>query len=952
MPNIPQRQTDLSEFKATKADPAATGGTREGNPALARPHLDAALTDLNAIKNSINVPANPTDGQIMTYNRAQDKLVLTDPAATSLPAGGTDGQVLARDGTTNAEWIDPPSGLPTGGSDGQVLTRDGTTAGWENVPTEIPAGGTDGQVLARDGTTALEWVSPQSGPTGPTGPAGAPGTPGAPGRDGQQGQQGIQGRQGEPGRDGRDGQDGQDGADSTVAGPTGPIGPEGPTGPTGPAGADSTVAGPTGPTGPPGAAGAPGRGVAAGGTAGQILSKVDATDYNTRWIAAPTGGGGTPVLREAIDFTLPATWNLTNDTSSRNVVTLPSNDRVGDYEWLIIQSAGGDRNIPIAGLLDKIGRSSGSSFAHYDGINFATTTSSSSTTITIIGPVMASRPQNIFGFKKPSLNASAGGGSTGATTTTALTDVSTTAPTDNQILRYDSASNTYIPEDLPASSGGGATTLNALTDVTSPSPAVDQLLRWGGTDWRPTTPTLGLMSDVNSRTPTNGQVLKWNSTASNWEPEDDATGTGGGGSTTLSGLTDVSSTAPTNDQVLKWNSTANEWQAADDAIGSGGAVQAPAGGLPGEVVATNFAQTGQEWVTLEEIARKMERVENENELGTNMDHFQFSLFFDPTIAHTETVAGVREIRIRVPGDFQDRDTPSAGQIRIGNAVWNYTAYTKHINNADTPTNFDYLRFIVTSQTSGSLPEYDRVHDVVWTRDSTNYVSASSSIVRSSASSTNYSNGIFNISFPSGTSSANERASNATTIRVSSNKLTSPPNTGYLGLGSTRFWYNSRTETGTGANAYYTFVLRNNSKFGILPPLNHRTKFDDNLQLTIPPPNLITQDANVPAARSMWLRTMGGGVVRHDHNYAFSVINLIRINIGTTEINQLPTTGTLVYTARSAPSPGTPTVAVTVNVPFSALSTQGTGSGRYLEFTIQSNSLTTEFRGPPSETKIA
>lgn len=41
-----------------------------------------------------------------------------------------------------------------------------------------------------------------------------------------------------------------------------------------------------------GADGAPGQGVAVGGTAGQLLAKVDATDYNTEWVDAPTGGGG------------------------------------------------------------------------------------------------------------------------------------------------------------------------------------------------------------------------------------------------------------------------------------------------------------------------------------------------------------------------------------------------------------------------------------------------------------------------------------------------------------------------------------------------------------------------------------------------------------------------------------------------------------------------------------
>lgn len=41
--------------------------------------------------------------------------------------------------------------------------------------------------------------------------------------------------------------------------------------------------GPTGPAGPTGATGATGVGVAAGGTANQVLTKVNGTDYNTTW---------------------------------------------------------------------------------------------------------------------------------------------------------------------------------------------------------------------------------------------------------------------------------------------------------------------------------------------------------------------------------------------------------------------------------------------------------------------------------------------------------------------------------------------------------------------------------------------------------------------------------------------------------------------------------------------
>ena len=57
----------------------------------------------------------------------------------------------------------------------------------------------------------------------------------------------------------------------------------------GPQGADSTVPGPAGADGATGATGATGPGVASGGVAGQILSKIDGTDYNTTWIDNYTG---------------------------------------------------------------------------------------------------------------------------------------------------------------------------------------------------------------------------------------------------------------------------------------------------------------------------------------------------------------------------------------------------------------------------------------------------------------------------------------------------------------------------------------------------------------------------------------------------------------------------------------------------------------------------------------
>ena len=50
--------------------------------------------------------------------------------------------------------------------------------------------------------------------------------------------------------------------------------------------------GPAGPQGPAGPTGDDGEGVPTGGTAGQVLAKIDGTDYNTEWVTS-SGGGGT-----------------------------------------------------------------------------------------------------------------------------------------------------------------------------------------------------------------------------------------------------------------------------------------------------------------------------------------------------------------------------------------------------------------------------------------------------------------------------------------------------------------------------------------------------------------------------------------------------------------------------------------------------------------------------------
>jgi hypothetical protein len=107
-----------------------------------------------------------------------------------------------------------------------------------------------------------------AGPPGPTGPTGATGPAGPTGATGPQGPQGIQG----------------------VSGTTGATGSTGATGPTGPTGAT-------------------GQGVPTGGTAGQVLTKIDATNYNTQWSTVSGGGGG------AVNHTDTSTLSLAGDGS-------------------------------------------------------------------------------------------------------------------------------------------------------------------------------------------------------------------------------------------------------------------------------------------------------------------------------------------------------------------------------------------------------------------------------------------------------------------------------------------------------------------------------------------------------------------------------------------------------------------------------------------------------------
>lgn len=83
-------------------------------------------------------------GKLAAVNPTEDGLefVATPPAENGIPTGGTNNQLLAKDGAGDyaVKWQDAPeaaNGLPAGGTTGQVLAKNSDTdydAGWIDAP--------------------------------------------------------------------------------------------------------------------------------------------------------------------------------------------------------------------------------------------------------------------------------------------------------------------------------------------------------------------------------------------------------------------------------------------------------------------------------------------------------------------------------------------------------------------------------------------------------------------------------------------------------------------------------------------------------------------------------------------------------------------------------------------------------------------------------------------------
>lgn len=219
----------------------------------------------------------------------------------------------------------------TGGGAVPHITASGTADNTSGNPqVNVVRSGTDASPHFTFNFTGLVGATGATGATGPQGPAGPTGATGAPG---PQGAEGIQG----------------------PIGPQGPQGPQGATGATGPAGATGAT-GPQGPRGPQGLPGADGAGVPAGGTAGQILAKVDSADYNTEWIdnsAANTSydnsvsGLTATDTQEAIDeikqslsdlhLQYDTLLNNQDTTTTETSYNLSSGKKFSDYQILIFE---------------------------------------------------------------------------------------------------------------------------------------------------------------------------------------------------------------------------------------------------------------------------------------------------------------------------------------------------------------------------------------------------------------------------------------------------------------------------------------------------------------------------------------------------------------------------------------------------------------------------------------
>lgn len=129
-------------------------------------------------ENAHEIPPGGTNNQVLLKDGDTDYTLKWGTLPRGIPSGGATGQVLKKTGNGDytVGWGDIDGALPTGGSTGQVLKKSSAAnfaCAWGSIDGLLPSGGTDGQVLLKNGATnysvkwgALTGALPKGGSTG------------------------------------------------------------------------------------------------------------------------------------------------------------------------------------------------------------------------------------------------------------------------------------------------------------------------------------------------------------------------------------------------------------------------------------------------------------------------------------------------------------------------------------------------------------------------------------------------------------------------------------------------------------------------------------------------------------------------------------------------------------------------------------------------------------------
>jgi len=265
---------------------------------------------------------------------------------------GKNGDVFFRTDTTafyqktNGSWAQTYTPAASTTSSSTLLYGEGVPGSAIGADNDSYINTTTGIFYLRTSGTWSQVFSMATGPQGPQGSAGTNGT------NGTNGNTLLSGTTNPSNTNGNNGDyyinlstyalfgpktSGAWGTEISLIGDTGPAGSQGAIGPQGATGA----------TGANGAAGATGPGVVTGGAAGQVLSKIDATDYNTQWIDPPAIGapaadgiltGLALTITGSILSVAVGTWRIDGmvyQTTTNTSITLTTADPVNNRIDLI-----------------------------------------------------------------------------------------------------------------------------------------------------------------------------------------------------------------------------------------------------------------------------------------------------------------------------------------------------------------------------------------------------------------------------------------------------------------------------------------------------------------------------------------------------------------------------------------------------------------------------------------